>query len=86
MHPDQHRNFVITRVDHDNPHDWRDCQHCGGEVHIERWTLGYYFCMPCGEAAARQHKHVVQIPFSKGAYQFIYNPREELRITNPKPR
>ncbi len=66
--------------------NWPMCRECGDDVPPERWQLGYHICMPCGEAVARQHKHVVQIPFSKGAYQFIYNPREELRITNPKPR
>ena len=65
---------------------WPLCRECGDDVPPERWALGYHFCMPCGEAVAREQKHVVQIPFSKGAYQFIYNPREELRITNPKPR
>jgi hypothetical protein len=42
--------------------------------------------MACGEARAREKKHVVQIPFSKGAYQYIHSPLVDLRITNPKPR
>jgi hypothetical protein len=66
--------------------DWKLCPCCGDDVHIDRWRAGYRLCKPCGEARARERKHVVQIPFSKGAYQYIHNPTEELRITNPKPR
>lgn len=67
-------------------HDWHPCAACGDDVPAERWHLGYHFCMPCGEAQARERRHVVQIPFSKGAYQYIHSPLEDLRITNPKPR
>lgn len=65
--------------------EWKPCVCCGDDVHIERWQMGYHTCKPCGEAQARERKFVVQIPFSKGAYQYIHNP-EDLRITNPKPR
>ena len=63
-----------------------DCQKCGDDIDLRRWQLGYHLCMVCGDAEARQKKHVVQIPFSKGAYQYIHDPMSELRITNPKPR
>ena len=44
-------------------------------------------CLQCGEAAAKleskQKASMVQIPYSKGAYQYIYNPAD-LIGTNPK--
>lgn len=44
-------------------------------------------CTQCGEAAARRELRrkasMVQIPFSKGAYQYIHNPAD-LIGTNPK--
>lgn len=44
-------------------------------------------CMQCGEVRAQQEskrkESMVQIPYSKGAYQYIYNPAD-LIGTNPK--
>jgi hypothetical protein len=44
-------------------------------------------CTKCGEAAANTEKRrkasMVQIPYSKGAYQYIHNPAD-LFHTNPK--
>lgn len=44
-------------------------------------------CVGCGEAAAnterRRKASMVQIPYSKGAYQYIHNPAD-LFHTNPK--
>lgn len=44
-------------------------------------------CTGCGEAAANTEKRrkasMVQIPYSKGAYQYIHNPAD-LFHTNPK--
>ena len=44
-------------------------------------------CLQCGEAAAKvetkRKASMVQIPYSKGAYQYIYNP-QDLFHTNPK--
>ena len=62
------------------------CRKCGDDIDLRRSSLGYSTCLACGEAEARQKQHVVQIPFSKGAYQYIHDPVSELRITNPKPR
>lgn len=62
------------------------CAKCGDNIDLRRVGLGYRLCLICGEAEARKKKHVVQIPFSKGAYQYIHDPTNELRITNPKPR
>ena len=40
-------------------------------------------CLKCGDAIAKGKKHIVQIPYSKGAYQYIHNP-QDLFFTNPK--
>jgi hypothetical protein len=44
-------------------------------------------CHKCGDAIAvaksKRKASMVQIPYSKGAYQYIHNP-DELRFTNPK--
>lgn len=44
-------------------------------------------CLQCGDAAAkvesRRKASMVQIPYSKGAYQYINNPAD-LFHTNPK--
>ena len=44
-------------------------------------------CHKCGDeiatAKSKRKASMVQIPYSKGAYQYIHNP-DELRFTNPK--
>ena len=59
-----------------------DCD-CGEEIPIGRLDLGYTTCLDCGDKEAKKRKFVVQIPYSKGAYQYIHNPKE-LCFTNPK--
>ena len=61
------------------------CRCCGDEFNIKRWELGYKFCLDCGEdmAKAVSEGFTVAIPFNKGAYQYIHNPKE-LATTNPK--
>jgi hypothetical protein len=59
-----------------------DCE-CGLEIPIGRLDLGYTTCLKCGDKVAKNVKHIVQIPYSKGAYQYIHNP-QELCFTNPK--
>ena len=63
--------------------DVHRCRECGDEIATKRWALGFKHCMPCGEALAKRKKHLVEIPFSKGAYQYIHNP-DDLRLVNPK--
>lgn len=52
---------------------------------MTRWELGYKFCLECGidVAQAVTEGFTVAIPFNKGAYQYIHNPKE-LSQTNPK--
>ena len=60
-----------------------ECE-CGDEIDIRRYRLGYKVCLTCGDREAKCRKFVVEIPYGKGAYQYIHNPLEELRYTNPK--
>lgn len=63
------------------------CVMCGDNIGLGRWNLGYKVCKFCGEAEAQAEKRrkasMVQIPYSKGAYQYIHNPAD-LFHTNPK--
>lgn len=62
------------------------CRCCGDKYPIERLVkLGYKTCLECGidEAQAISDGFTVAIPFNKGAYQYIHNPKE-LAQTNPK--
>lgn len=59
------------------------CHTCGEHFPAQRHALGYTTCLPCGDKIAKRTRHIVQIPFSKGAYQYIHNP-DDLKITNPK--
>lgn len=63
------------------------CVECGGTIAHARYRLGYKNCLGCGEYHAKieskRKASMVQIPFSKGAYQYIHNPAE-LCFTNPK--
>jgi ribosomal protein L37AE/L43A len=60
-----------------------ECE-CGNEIDIRRIEIGYTTCLACGDKQAKQKKFVVQIPYGKGAYQYIHNPIEDLKYTNPK--
>ena len=59
------------------------CHTCGEPFPPARHALGYTTCLPCGDQIAKRTRHIVQIPFSKGAYQYIHNP-DDLKITDPK--
>ena len=60
---------------------------CTELVSPQRAELGYEYCLKCGEAEAKveskRKASMVQIPYSKGAYQYIHNPAD-LIGTNPK--
>ena len=63
--------------------DWKDCELCGDEVHPDRYAIGYHTCLACGDVVAKQRRCTVAIPYSKGAYQLVYDPKD-LFNTNPK--
>lgn len=56
---------------------------CGEIIEQGRWNLGYRVCLECGDSIAKQKKFTVAIPYSKGAYQLIHDPKD-LFFTNPK--
>jgi ribosomal protein L37AE/L43A len=60
------------------------CKLCGDVYNEQRFRLGFAFCLDCGDEIAKAKKFVVEIPYGKGAYQYIHNPKEELKFTNPK--
>lgn len=52
---------------------WKECTVCGDDVHIERWNLGYHYCLFCGEDMARAERAswcVIQ-EYGKGNYQYV---------------
>jgi hypothetical protein len=63
------------------------CFVCGDDYENARALLGYRVCLFCGDdiakAESKQKSSMVQIPYSKGAYQYIHNP-QDLCFTNPK--
>lgn len=81
-------NKAATRTNQNQNEDVRYlCVVCGDHIDHRRAALGYKLCLWCGEDAAKaeskQKASMVQIPYSKGAYQYIYNPAD-LIGTNPK--
>jgi hypothetical protein len=69
-------------------YQWRDCESCGDDVHIERWALGYRVCKCCGEAQAREERAswCVVMEYGKGNYQYVTasSARATLLNTNQK--
>ena len=73
---------------HDDTSGWKECTHCGDDVHIERWSRGYRLCLFCGEEAARAERQswcVIQ-EYGKGNYQFVTqtSATTTLKQTNQK--
>jgi len=62
--------------------DDHECD-CGELIEEGRWDIGYRVCLECGDEIAKQRKFTVAIPYSKGAYQLIHDPKD-LFFTNPK--
>jgi RNA polymerase-binding transcription factor DksA len=62
--------------------DDHECD-CGEVIEDGRWDIGYRVCLECGDEIAKQRKFTVAIPYSKGAYQLIHDPKD-LFFTNPK--
>ncbi len=56
------------------------CMVCGEEFSPKRKELGYDTCLTHGNP---KRKFTVAIPYTKGAYQLIYNPAD-MFMTNPK--
>lgn len=68
--------------------DWKECESCGDDVHVERWNLGYRVCKACGDMQAREERTswcIIQ-EYGKGNYQFVSaeSARTVLVNTNQK--
>ena len=64
--------------------DWKECQLCGDDVHIERWNLGYHHCKACGDALALEaRKHWTVAPINKSNYM-LFTDASMLKQLNPK--
>lgn len=61
------------------------CRICQDPIDPRRAALGKTTCIDCQVDLDRLYptKHLIAIPYSKGAYQHIYDPRD-LFNTNPK--
>lgn len=60
-----------------------NCSWCGDDVDINRWTLGYHICLPCGEEVARLERlHWCVAPMHKSNYMLFTNPADLIGINN----
>lgn len=46
------------------------CRNCGDDIDLRRWSLGFKFCLPCGEERAQQVRHTI-VPMHKSNYVLI---------------
>ena len=57
---------------------------CGNPVHPKRVEAGYYWCLECGEAKAKEARtHWCIAPLNKSNYILITDPND-LKGLNPK--
>lgn len=68
-----------------NPTHTTPCHTCGEPIPPSRAALGKTTCIECQIDIDRLHptKHLVAIPYGKGAYQYIHDPKD-LFNTNQK--
>lgn len=60
------------------------CRHCGDDISIGRWELGYKFCLDCGNTLALERTASFCVaPINKSNYTLITDP-ELLKQLNPK--
>lgn len=57
-----------------------ECRSCGDEYSVNRWKLGYKFCLPCGEQLAKTTRHTI-VPMAKSNY-VVVTDRELLKGLN----
>lgn len=63
----------------------RKCRVCDAQIDPRRVVLEKTTCIDCQADIdkAEPVKHLIAIPYNKGAYQYIHDPRD-LFQTNPK--
>lgn len=82
------QNKAVPRGTVRNPYaiiDPKPCRICGNPIAYARANLGKSTCLDCQTNLDQTEpvKHLVAIPYNKGAYQHIHNPAD-LFCTNPK--
>lgn len=59
------------------------CTKCHWEkVPYQRWQLGHFTCLPCGEEVAKQRKHTIA-PMHKSNYM-VFTDANDLKGINNK--
>ena len=58
-----------------------ECKDCGDEYSVNRWKLGYKFCLPCGEGIARRVVRTV-VPMHKSNYVMLTDMADLKGINN----
>lgn len=64
------------------------CRLCGISINPARAELGKTTCIECQQDldVTEPVKHLVAIPYGKGAYQHIYNPADLFDTNSKQPR
>ena len=58
------------------------CKVCKSYIPEPRFRLGYWLCMPCGEAEAQKVKHTV-VPMHKSNYVVVTDREVLKQLTRP---
>jgi ribosomal protein L37AE/L43A len=58
-----------------------ECRQCGDEYSVNRWKLGYKFCLPCGEGIAKSIVRTV-VPMHKSNYVMLTDMADLKGINN----
>lgn len=59
------------------------CTYCGNLIHPDRFALGYYLCLSCGEQHAKeQRKQWCVAPMHKSNYMLITDPADLRGLNN----
>lgn len=58
-----------------------ECRQCGDEYSVNRWKLGYKFCLPCGDKVAQQVVRTV-VPMHKSNYVMLTDMADLKGINN----
>jgi ribosomal protein L37AE/L43A len=69
-------NMEATMNDH-TP----ECRSCGNEYSTARWSLGYKFCMPCGERLSKEVVRTI-VPMHKSNYVMLTDMNDLKGINN----
>ena len=82
LEPDQidealFKKYMVRAVAQSAPH----CRNCDEEYSIERWKLGYKWCMDCGEYFVSQTKRTI-VPMHKSNYVLITDLNDLKGINN----